>query len=129
MAEPKFRYLTRRMDQDVLVLTITAPELNSDELTDAMRQELLQAVSPTTAPKVALDFQKVTYIASPGIRLLLGFRRHFRDMSGRLILCCLNPMIADVLNTVRLINTTSSSLPVLFETAPDVATAIARLNS
>jgi len=128
MAEPEFRYLDKRLDQNVLVLTITAPELCGDELADAMRQELLAAVTPSGAQKVALDFQQVTYIASPGIRLLLGFRRHFQDMGGKLILCSLNPLITDVLNTARLINTTGSSPPALFDTAADVPAGIARLN-
>src|ERR1700737_1379244 len=103
MAEPEYRYLKKHLDQNVLVLTITTPELCGDELADAMRQELLAAVTPSGAQKVAVDFQQVTYIASPGIRLLLGFRRHFQDTGGKLILCSLNPLITDVLNTARLI--------------------------
>src|SRR5437588_12828303 len=98
MAEPGFRYLNKRLDQDVVGLTLTAPELCGDEMADALRLELLAAVTPSGAQKVALDFQQVTYIASPGIRLLLGFRRHFQDVGGQLILCSLNPLITDVLN-------------------------------
>ena len=32
---------------------------------------MVAAVTPSGAQKVAVDFQQVTYIASPGIRLLL----------------------------------------------------------
>jgi anti-anti-sigma factor len=129
MAEPQYQYVTKRLDQDVLVVTITTTELSGDEWIDAMRQELLEAVAPSVTRKVALDFKNVTYIASPGIRLLLGFRRHFQDMGGRLILCSLNSLIADVLNTARLIGPAGSSPPPLFETAPDVPAGIARLNA
>ena len=129
MAKASLPSLAKRLDQEVLVLTITAPEFCDDESAGAMRQELLAAVAPAQTRKVVLDFQYVQYIASAGIRLLLNFRRQFHSSGGRLVLCSLNGLISNVLNTARLIGTSDSSLPALFETAPDVSAAIARLNS
>jgi len=129
MPELQSRYLEKHVDQDVLVLTLTTPELCGDDLAEAMRRELLAAVSPSRAQNVALDFRQVDYMASPGIRVLLALRRHFQDAGGKLILCSLNPLLTDILNTTRLINTTGSFPPALFETAADVPAGIARLNA
>ena len=128
MAAPTFQHLDTRLDQDVLVLTFTSKDLCDEDAVEAVRQELLTAVDSGDTRKAVLDFQHVTYIASPGIRLLLGFRRHFQTRGGRLVLCALAPLISDVLNTARLISAAGSTLPVLFETAPDVPAGIARLN-
>lgn len=128
MTKASLPRLQKRMEQDVLVLTVTAPEFGDDESAAAVQQELLAAVTPSQPRKVALDLQNVQYIASAGIRLLLTFRRQFHGSGGRLVLCSLNGMITNVLHTARLIGTSDSSLPSLFETAPDAAAAVARLN-
>jgi anti-anti-sigma factor len=127
MAAPPYQHVKSRTNRDVLVLTLTAPEIGTDDLAEAVRREVLAACTAADLKKVALDFQHVHYIASPGIRFLLAVRRHFQEAGGRLVLCSLNPLTADVLNTARLINTAGSTPPCLFETADDVAAGITRL--
>ncbi len=127
MAESRFQHLQHFVDQDVLVLMLTLSELSDDDTTDKLRQEMQNAVAAAGAKRVVVDLQRTSYIASPGIRALLGFRRHFVEQGGRLILCHVNDLIHDVLNTARLIGATGSSPPVLFETAPDRASGIAYL--
>lgn len=129
MAEATFQHLRPCLEQDVLVLTLTMPELSTDDDTEALRHELVRAASDSSSRLAVLDFHSVTFIASPGIRALLGFRRHFIEHGGRLVLCRLGEPIRDVLNTARLIGAAGSSPPVLFETAPDLATGIAYLKA
>ena len=129
MTERRYQHLQQRMEGNVLILTMTAPELSNDDASDALRKEMVEAAATSGARCAVVDLSQVSYIASPGIRALLGFRRHFVEAGGRLILCQLNDMIRDVLNTARLIGATGSSPPVLFETAPDVAAGIAHLKA
>jgi anti-anti-sigma factor len=129
MAAPLFQHLKSQTDGDVLVLTLTSPEIGSDDLAEAVRREVIAACTAAGLKKVAIDFQQVSYIASPGIRFLLAVRRHFQETGGKLVLCALHPLIAEVLNTARLINTAGSTPPCLFDTASDVATGISRLGA
>jgi anti-anti-sigma factor len=129
MAAPPFQHLKSHTHRDVLVLTLTSPEIGSDDLADAVRREVLTACTGAGCKKVALDFQHVHYLASPGIRFLLAVRRHFQETGGRLVLCSLQPLIADVLNTARLINTGGSTPPCLFETAADLSAGMAHLGA
>src|SRR5205823_2246811 len=54
MAEPQYRYLAPRVEQGVLVLTITHPHLRSTQfdLPDVLREEMLRAVAQAKANTV-----------------------------------------------------------------------------
>src|SRR5438445_11393263 len=125
MAEAQFKHIQCHVEQGVFVVNLLDKQLRGDELGDALRQELIAAVNEAGTQRVVLDFKDVDYLSSSGIRPLLSLRRHLQG--GRLVLCNLGPMIADVLHATRLISTSGSST-VPFEAAPDLATAIARLN-
>jgi len=129
MPEFRFQHLDCLLSEDVLILTVTTAELCGDDATDAVRQEMVRAACDSHAKQAVVDLKNVTYMASPGIRALLGFRRQFLDQGGRIVVCGLNQLIQDVLNTARLIGATGSSPPALFETARDVAAAIAFLRT
>ena len=125
MAEPQFQHIQSATEQGVLVLTLLDRQLRSDELADALRQEFIVAANQARLQRVVIDFKDVEYLSSAGIRPLLSLRRHLQV--GRLVLCNLKPLIAEVFHATRLISTSGSST-VPFEAAPDVLTAIARLN-
>jgi anti-anti-sigma factor len=129
MSEPPFHYyLQSAVDQGVLVLTILEKQLRGDDLADAMRQELIMAADHYGITRVALNFEKVEYVSSAGIRPLLGLHRHLKEKNGRMVLCNLPPIVKETLTTLRLIGTSrSSSIP--FEMAPDVPSALASLTS
>jgi anti-anti-sigma factor len=127
MSEPPFHYyLQSRVDQGVLVLTIWEKQMRGDDLADAMRQELLMAVDHYGITKVVLNFEKVEYLSSAGIRPLLGLHRYLKEKNGRMVLCNLPPAVRDTLTTLRLIGTSrSSAIP--FQMATDVPSAVAAL--
>src|SRR5713226_6172022 len=107
MAEAQFQHIQSHTEQGVLALTLIDRQLRSYALADALRQEFLAAVDQAGAQKVVLDFRNSEYLTSTGIRPLLSLRRHLQG--GRLVLCNLAPMIAEVLQATRLISTSSSS--------------------
>lgn len=127
MPEPQFRHLQRRTEQGVLVLTLTAPQLQGDTLVESLRRELRAAVIEPGAQKVVLDFRLVKSVSSEAFRPLLSLRRKLEEAGGRMALCNLSPVVAKTFQVTRLISTSRSSTPP-FEMEQDVASAVALLN-
>ena len=123
MAQPDFQHLMRRVEQGILVLTLTDMEIISEGVTEDLRLELLAAVGSQENPKVIIDFQGVKIISTTCLRALLSFRRHLREKGGQPLLCNLAPQVAEVLFTTRLVSPTPSAL-IPFAMAPDMAAAI-----
>jgi anti-anti-sigma factor len=115
-----------RMEKDVLVLQVLHTQITGDDVAEAMRQELGQALDTSKPKKVVLDFQNVKYMSSVGFRPLLSLRRKMHEVDGRMVLCGLSPFVADVLRTVRLISTYGTATAP-FDSAADVPSALALL--
>ena len=128
MAQPSPTHVTCVSEQGVLVFTLTTPQIHGDDVAEALRQQLLDAVSQTGAAKVVVDFHKVQYLGSAGFRPLLSLYRKLQSGGGRLVFCNLCPEIVQVLLSTRLI-TTSRSTIAPFEMAADLPAALARVNS
>jgi anti-anti-sigma factor len=110
-----------------LVLTVLQERLQGDETAAAIRQDLLDAFERGGTGKVVVDCRAVKVISSAGIRPLLQLRQKVKEKGGRLALCGLNELVRDVLEATRL-TTSAGSAAVVFETATDVAAAVALLN-
>ncbi len=128
MAQPEFKHLKRRVDQGVLILALTDPEILSEGATEDLRLELLAVVGSQENPKVVIDFQVVKIISTTCLRALLSFRRQLREKGGQALLCNLCSQVAEVLFTTRMASPTPSAL-IPFALAPDVATAVAHLST
>jgi len=128
MNDPQSRHVESRIEQGVLVLTIIEPQLQSDQIADAIGHELVLAVVHAKIQKVALDLHRIEFITSTGIRPLLGLHRYLAQVGGQLVLCGLTKTVLDVLRTSRLVGPAGDSIRI-FETEPDVAAAVARLTS
>jgi len=130
MSQTPFAHLRTRLEQGVLIVTVTAPHIRSTafELVDALRQELFDAIADIPQPRVALDLSQIEYFGSGGIRPLLSLRRRLQDEGGQLVLCNLSPQVEEVLRTTRLIGPAEAT-PAAFDVEADVAAAIARLQS
>jgi anti-anti-sigma factor len=128
MAEPQYRLLKTGTEQGVLVLTITEPQIEGDEVARALQQELLAAVAAAGARKVVIDLQHVKYISSVAFGPLLHLRRKLQEVDGRFYVCGLSPMVGDVFYTTRMVSP-SGTFVAPFEMQPDVAAAIAALNA
>jgi anti-anti-sigma factor len=126
MAEPRYRHLASLVEQGVLVLTLTEPKVQGEELTEQIGQELHAAVEDAGIIKVVIDFARVSFLTSLGIQALIAFRRYLRPAGGQLLLCNLSPTVADVLFTAHVASTSESAV-IPFRVAPDVATAVGQL--
>jgi anti-anti-sigma factor len=118
-----FRHVQRRTEQGVLVLTVAVRELRCDEQTVAVGQELVAAVDEAGAHQVLLDLGPVKFLTSDGLCALLQLRRHVRVRGGQMLLCNVDPLVAEVLITTRLADG-SSSAKIPFAMAADMPTAV-----
>jgi anti-anti-sigma factor len=123
----RFRHHIGRLEQGVLVIALTESRLHGDDLADSLNEHLLATVTQAQVKKVVLDFRQVDSIATACLRPLLNLRNLIHSKGGRLILCNLQPQVADVLTVTRLTSTTGVG-PVPLESTSDLATAIATLN-
>jgi stage II sporulation protein AA (anti-sigma F factor antagonist) len=113
-----------RMEQGVLVLTLTESRLQGEELADELTRELTAAVRQAGARRVVVDCDQVELISTAGIRPLMALAQAVKP-DGRLVLCNLRPRVAEVLTVTRIIAAPEAG-PALLEAAPTVADAIRR---
>src|SRR5947209_3547581 len=126
MLEPRYRYVKSASDQGVLVLTITQPLLLDEDVIDGLRRDLLDALEYHQANKVILNFQHVKYLASTAFLPLITLHRRLHERRGRLVLCGLSSMAAEVFHITGLVSTeTDPGAP--FTSEADLAAARARL--
>jgi len=118
---------TSRSEQGVLILTPTDRQLQGEALADELTAELAASVADAGATKVALDFTNVEGITTPCMRPLITLAQQLRAKGGRLVLCNLRPLVAEVLTVTRLISATGNQAPL--DAAPTLPAAIAMLNA
>lgn len=103
MAEPTYRHVKTRVEQDVLVLTLLDKQILDEQACGVLRQELIDAVTRSGLKKVVVDFRFVEYVASVAFRPLLSLRRKVGDLGGRMVLCNLSEFVEDVFRVTRLL--------------------------
>jgi anti-anti-sigma factor len=102
MLQSSQSHVKARTELGVLVLTIMEKQLTGEDLCVAILDELLEAVQQR-ASKVIVDFHHVEYVSSVAFRILLGLRRRVEETEGRLVLCNLSPLVAEVFKATRLL--------------------------
>jgi anti-anti-sigma factor len=128
MSEPPVHLLKINVREGVLVLTISEPRLDSDKLSDKVRQELLAIVTASGNRKVVIDLQNVEYLSSAAFRPLLSLRRKLQETGGQMVLCQLTANVRKVFEDLKLISI-NQSFPATFDVQPDVRSAIAFVNA
>jgi anti-anti-sigma factor len=119
--------LTRSLVQGALVLTVLEPQLQGDRQITAFRHELDEAVAQSGAKHVVLDLRHVKALTSAVFRPLLSLRHHLEAGGGRLTLCHLTPVVAEVFQATRPLAGSRTSAST-FEVQPTLAAAVASLN-
>ena len=127
MAEAEFQHIATFADGDSVVLTVLAQRLDSEQATEALRGELFAAVA-SAPPNLVLNLRNVTMMHTLALQTLLELRKAVLVKKGRIVLCGLNPAVAMMLEVTGFIDRHGSS-HALFETDPDVPSALARLNA
>lgn len=126
MADPTFRHIACQLDGDVLTVTLLDPQIEGNDAVEELRQELLEASTRFPTQKWALDFRKVQFFSSAGIRPLLTLHRKIQGNVGRMVFCNLRQDLLDVFEVTRLISPARSATAP-FELARDLPDALAKL--
>lgn len=91
-------------------------QLNSHNAVDA-ESELLARVAP--GARVLLDFTRLDYISSAGLRVVLLLAKRLKQADGRLVLCGMQPHVREVFDI--------SGFLAILDVAPDRDDALVRL--
>jgi anti-anti-sigma factor len=125
---PEEPYVMQRRVRDVLILEFTPQELHGETLCSAATTEALAAVAGLPGARVVVDLQRVVYLASMGLAILLHLRRKVLEQDGRLVLCGVGPQVLDLLEVTRLAGD-DRACRYLFEVAADETAALALLEA
>jgi len=82
--------------QDAGEVKIAVFEGNLDTNTALQAEETLDKAIEGGAIKILVDFAKLDYISSAGLRVLLSTAKKLRAAGGNLRLCSLNEMVTEV---------------------------------
>lgn len=67
-----------------------------DTNTTPVAEIRINALLDDGAGKLLINFEKLDYISSAGLRLLLATAKRLKSTSGDLRVCCLNPTVQEV---------------------------------
>ena|SRR5215212_9296963 len=84
--------ISTRTSNDISIVAIAG---SLDSMSSPQAQKGLEGVL-AGAKKVALDFSKLDYISSAGLRVLLGVAKHLRASNGKLGIFGLNQSVREV---------------------------------
>lgn len=102
-----------------------------DSLTAQTVQQYLENLTESGERKIVIDFTRINYISSAGLRVLLLLQKQLKKVDGEIILCNLSPANADVfqmsgfINLFRILNSTDE-ISVL-QIQPEVDAAVTSL--
>ncbi|WP_119419938.1 STAS domain-containing protein [Desertibaculum subflavum] len=110
------------MDQrSIADVTVLSPTGRIDLDTTPPLQDCLLPLTQVASAKVVVDFAGVSYISSSGLRALMLGAKAARAAQGRLVVCCLNPAVAEIFRISR--------FHLVVEVQNDLAAALAALSS
>ena len=112
----------------VLILTIAEKELNSWQVAEQVRKDLVEAYSVAASDKVVVDLSRITYMASVGYGPFLSLKRRVGETGGQLILANMSDFVQSIFKATHLLISPKSKSSV-FHSAEGVDQAIADLKA
>jgi anti-sigma B factor antagonist len=89
-------------ESDILLLRFeTAAGLN-DFRNNALRESLYELVQSRSDPRVAVDLEKIDYLSSSGVAILVGLKRRVETQSGKIVFFQVQPVVRDLLAVMKL---------------------------
>jgi anti-anti-sigma factor len=101
-------------------ISVVRPQRLDSVTTAVFERDLLRNID-SGATRVLIDFSKLDYISSAGLRSVLLAAKRIRASGGRMSLCSLNRQIAEVFDI--------SGFSSILDIQPSYDTAVARLSA
>ena len=114
-------YITISEQEGTTVVGFTSTRLTDDENIELLGRELFSLCDPKHSPRLVLDLAGVAFMTSSVLGKIITLHRKQHRREGRLVLCNIEPAIAEILETSRLIS--------YFNTENDVNSALASFDS
>ena len=93
---------TTQAQSDVLLVQFeTAAGLN-DFRNNALRDALYELVQNRPEASFAVDLQKVDYLSSSGVAILVGLKRRMEARGGKIVFYHIQPIVRDLLAMTKL---------------------------
>ncbi len=102
LSEFKPVYFTISEDGAVVVLHITRASLSEEDNIEHLGQELTMLVDQFGCRLLVINFEIVTLITSAALGKFIALHRNLHRREGRLALCGVTDMMADVLSATKL---------------------------
>lgn len=113
-------HISKETHADVMILTLAGRIDNST--TDGLKASLdaYAATSRTGGDRLVLDFSKVDYISSVGLRVLMLAAKQSREQGGTIVVAALQPVVREIFEISR--------FNLVFECFPSVREALAKIS-
>lgn len=123
MFPPEYQphYIKARTENDVTFVVFQLSEVTDDDNIDILGRELFSLVDQFGCEKIVLDLAGVAYITSSVLGKIISLHRKQSRSGGRLVLCSIEPGLAETLETSRLLT--------YFDVADNPDAAVASLSA
>jgi anti-sigma B factor antagonist len=87
---------------DVAVLNVTDRWLRDEHTIIALFDEVDRLAEASGRRQLVLNFGRVEYLASYAMGKLVGLHKKLQESGGRLALCSLTPVVAEIIDILKL---------------------------
>jgi anti-sigma B factor antagonist len=91
-----------RSESGVLVVTFENAAGLNDFRNSALRDGLYELVQDAGEPFLAVDLEKVDYLSSSGVAMLVGLKRRVETKGGKIVIFHVQPIVSDLLTVMKL---------------------------
>ena len=91
-----------RVESDVLIVKFEAAAGLNDFRNNALRDALYELVQTRQDPLLAVNLQKVDYLSSSGVAILVGLKRRVDTHNGKIVFFNVQPVVRDLLAVMKL---------------------------
>lgn len=117
-------YASGSVHGEVLVITVLAAEVDDEETSRGLHDEIFSLVDCEEPSHVVIDLRRVTFMGSVGFLMFLALRR--RLGAGQIVICNITQPVYDLFEVCRLFSTSSTTGP--FEAEESLEAALARFS-
>ncbi len=101
-SQPRRRRLEVEDIGDVTVVNFTDRKILDEQNIQAIGEQLFSLVDESGRKKILLNFGNVEYLSSAALAKLITLNKKLQQVSGRLILCNIDPSIYEVFEITKL---------------------------